>query len=1101
MFRIYHSNSLELQKDLLVEMIRREPLANPFSREQILVQSPGMAQWLKLELAERLGIAANIEFPLPASFLWRIFTQVLSSVPERSAFNKEAMTWLLVRLLPDYLPHTEFLPLQQYLRGDDDGYKLYQLSAKVADIFDQYLVYRPDWIAAWEAGDSLPDITESQPWQPVLWQAVVAEVAKLGQPHWHRGNMFNDFLSALRSGAFDTSQLPERVYVFGISALPGNFIEALQALGKQIDVHLMVNNPCRYFWGDIVDPKYLARLHQRWLAKPGMTEQNYYSHGNPLLSSMGKLGRDYLYQLQELGAQTLGIEEVELFESPLTDTRQGLLQHIQHDILHLDDPAANKLLSDTEKRHIDSRDNSLMLHSAHSHLREVEVLYDQLLAMLDEDHTLTPRDIIVMVPDVATYAPYIEAVFGNAPAGRYIGYSISDRTAQQESPLLMSFFALLSLPQSRLTVSDVLAILEVPAVLRRFQLDEAGFERLRRWIDQTNIRWGLDSRQRSGMELPAFEQNSWQFGLKRMLAGYAMGGSDELWQGIDPYAEIEGIEARDLGQLAEFIELLEFCLNSLSEPRSIEEWLQIINHLLSSAYAPDAADEIILNQIREALENLSNTLQENRFTAPLSAQVFNDWLQEHLGSQRSSQRFLAGAVNFCTLMPMRAIPFRVVCLLGMNDSVYPRSIAPVGFDLMVKHTRRGDRSRRDDDRYLFLEALLSAQERLYISYLGRSAQDNSPRVPSVLVSELLEYCQQNYIDEQGGLAVTEFTGHPLQPFNPAYFGQNPELFSYADEWLPAAGGNGEQPDQFLTRPLDTEALPKLELKDLLAFARNPVKHFFQRRLQVYFLDHSIVNQDEEPFQLDGLEGYQLKQRLLLAALSGDNLNKLLARVEAAGELPYGLAGQLQTRKLVHDCQEMAQKMEAYFSADPQRRECRLTLSLDDGSETELTGWLDDYHENRLLRYRPAHAKGRDMISLWLEHLVSMAHDNHHDSWFFGLNGRHGFKMFSATKAREHLQDWINLYQRGLCEPLPLPADTAWEWLNVNAEKGPETAAQKAESRFNHDAFSPGESADAYIARVFPEYAALGAEFIRLTEQCYQPMLTWYETSNEQDADD
>ncbi|WP_315980009.1 hypothetical protein [Aliamphritea spongicola] len=335
-------------------------------------------------------------------------------------------------------------------------------------------------------------------------------------------------------------------------------------------------------------------------------------------------------------------------------------------------------------------------------------------------------------------------------------------------------------------MSDVLAILEVPAVLRRFQLDEAGFERLRRWIDQTNIRWGLDSRQRSGMELPAFEQNSWQFGLKRMLAGYAMGGSDELWQGIDPYAEIEGIEARDLGQLAEFIELLEFCLSSLSEPRSIEDWLQIINHLLNSAYDPDAADEVVLNQIREALENLSNTLQENRFEAPLSAQVFNDWLQEHLGSQRSSQRFLAGAVNFCTLMPMRAIPFRVVCLLGMNDSVYPRSIAPVGFDLMVKHTRRGT----------VPAGMMTAICSLKPSCLHRSGSTSviwdaahriTPRVPSVLVSELLEYCQQNYIDEQGGLAVTEFTEHPLQPFNPAYFGQHPQLFSYADEWLPAAG--------------------------------------------------------------------------------------------------------------------------------------------------------------------------------------------------------------------------------------------------------------------------------------------------------------------------
>ena len=140
MFTVYHSNQLDLLKSLLVELIRLQPLANPFEKEQILVQSPGMSQWLKMELATSFGVAANIDFPLPATFIWRMFTQVLADVPERSAFNKEAMTWKLMQVLPQQFDQPEFEPLKRYLDNDTDSLKCYQLSEKIADIFDQYLV-------------------------------------------------------------------------------------------------------------------------------------------------------------------------------------------------------------------------------------------------------------------------------------------------------------------------------------------------------------------------------------------------------------------------------------------------------------------------------------------------------------------------------------------------------------------------------------------------------------------------------------------------------------------------------------------------------------------------------------------------------------------------------------------------------------------------------------------------------------------------------------------------------------------------------------------------------------------------------------------------
>lgn len=256
MFTVYHSNQVDVLKSLLVELVRLNPLENPFEQEQILVQSPGMSQWLKMELAKEFGVAANIEFPLPATFIWNMFTQVLPDVPQRSAFNKEAMTWKLMFILPSLLEQVEFEALKRYLVDDDDQSKLYQLAEKIADIFDGYLVYRPEWIASWEAGQVVAELEEEHSWQPILWQALYDHTIELGQSPYHRANLYEHFIDTLEnySGKFD--HLPKRLFVFGITSLPPRYMDALKAIGEHIDVHLMFANPCRYYWGEVRDRKY-----------------------------------------------------------------------------------------------------------------------------------------------------------------------------------------------------------------------------------------------------------------------------------------------------------------------------------------------------------------------------------------------------------------------------------------------------------------------------------------------------------------------------------------------------------------------------------------------------------------------------------------------------------------------------------------------------------------------------------------------------------------------------------------------------------------------------------------------------------------------------
>ncbi|BFO11586.1 hypothetical protein GGER_40960 [Serratia rubidaea] len=263
MFTVYHSNQLDVLKTLTSVLIAREPLADPFQQEVVLVQSPGMAQWLQMQLAEQFGIAANIEFPLPATFIWEMFTRVLPGIPKESAFSKDAMTWKLMWLLPDMLTQPEFAPLQHYLTDDGDKRKIHQLAGRVADLFDQYLVYRPQWLESWQRGELVAELPEAQQWQAPLWARLVQYTQELGQPEWHRANLYRRFIATLEQAQQCPPGLPKRVFICGISALPPVYLEALQALGRHIDIHLMFTNPCRYYWGDIQDYAFLARLQSR----------------------------------------------------------------------------------------------------------------------------------------------------------------------------------------------------------------------------------------------------------------------------------------------------------------------------------------------------------------------------------------------------------------------------------------------------------------------------------------------------------------------------------------------------------------------------------------------------------------------------------------------------------------------------------------------------------------------------------------------------------------------------------------------------------------------------------------------------------------------
>ncbi|WP_251975715.1 exodeoxyribonuclease V subunit gamma [Salinicola avicenniae] len=1125
-FMVIHGNRLEALRDLAVEWLRTHPLG-PLEDEVILVQSNGISQWLKLALAADppagAGIAAAMDVTLPARFLWQAYRAVLTqrdgpdAVPEVSPLDKPRLVWRLMRLLPELLEEATFAPLARFLADDDDLRKRHQLAERLADLFDQYQVYRADWLAAWAEGhDTLIDargqarpLAEEQRWQPALWRRLRDDIS---QGHGAAGLassrawVHNRFLEACRELTPETRprDLPRRVVVFGISSLPRQTLEALAAVSTVTQVLLCVHNPCRHYWADIIEHKDLLRAaRRRQRHRPGMPleldDTQLHLHAQPLLAAWGKQGRDYLRLLDEFDdhgdyralfdAQSLRID---LFDSPVDaptedpDTSPGLLQQLQDDILELRPP------QETRERWpaVDpTHDRSLRFHVAHSALREVEILHDQLLAAFDADPTLRPRDVLVMVPDIDTYAAAVQAVFGRLPPDdpRHIPFTLSDQTRRHRQPLLVALESLLHLPESRLTVSDLLDLLEVPALRARFGLEADALPVLRRWIEGAGIRWGLDAEQRARLDLPGgLTANTWAFGLRRLLLGYAVGpdtrsdAADEPWHDIEPFDDIGGLEAALAGPLVDLLDVLEVQWRALSEPADVPTWCRRLRDLLSGCFAAeDETDLATLSQLETLLESWQETTEDAglREALPLSV-VREHWLGE-LDDNNLSQRFLAGAVNIATLMPMRAIPFRHVCLLGMNDGEYPRTQRPLDIDLMGRDYRPGDRSRREDDRYLFLEALLSARDSLTISWIGRSIHDNAPCPPSVLLGQLRDHLADGWQlaghepEEDAGQALLEAltTEHPLQPFSKRYFTADArtdsgaitaradpgaitagavksELFTYAHEWRAV---HATQPSPVTADaelpPLALEA--PLTLGRLAAFLRDPVKAFFTTRLGVFLERDAQESPDHEPFALDGLDTWQLQQALVESGRRAVDdgrsptpaVHATLARLEREGRLAMGGFAERMRESLVEPLdklfEEYADKLAAWPHAWETSAAVSLTLATPEGP-LAVEEWLDGLRENDggercrlVLMTSSLVSQGKynwkHWIAPWVAHLAGQIALGPMTTVLLSRAGGGTLEPLPAETARTHLEAIASAWRSGMTAPLPLARDTAFIW--------------------------------------------------------------------------
>lgn len=930
-FVSHFSNRIESLRDACLQQLA-QPLANPLAAEYVLVDNTVMGQWLLLQLAQQQGVAANVRCIQPHELFWLLVRAVVAAdIPKQTPLSKQEMLWKLYGFFGDtsLLSQKSMQPVKNYLQGDSEAsLKRYQLSATIADLFDQYLIYRPEKMQAWEKGK---EIAESEQWQALLWQKLTATMgdAAKKQQH-HRAAIEFQLLDVLnkKSSTDIVPSLPmQRLSVFGITSMPPHLQEMLLLLGKHIPVDLFVLNPCQHYWFDVQSAKSMLKNQQKKSLSDGVI-------GNPLLASQGQQVKDFVGGLYAKLDQ-YPFEEREYYEAAGKDS---LLHCIQQEILDLQyrgematltelPNAANQQCVPIED--LQKKVSSIQIHSCHSPLREVEVLHDQLSALFAQDKTLKPRDVVVMMPQVAPYVPYIDTVFG---ATKYaLPYHISDRTWLEEVPMLHALDFLLSLPENRFPLTDILALLEVPAVQARFAIDRDGYERLKTWLSDAGARWGLDAAHREQCQLPAYSEFSWEFAINRLLAGYGMmqavsepvAMADEQLS-VMPFDEVEGGSAALLDSFLQCWQQLKKYRTLLAEAATPDVWVEKLHALLDDFFVAQDDDELLA--LREIRKQIAQLRQANVWCAEIiDLSVVRAVLQPSLQAPSQGKHPWREGVKFCSLMPMRGVPFRVVMMLGMNQNDYPKRHTAASFDVMRKDYRPGDRSRRVDDRWLFLEALLSARDVFHVSYVGRDQRKNEVRQPSVVVSELMDYLRDGYRldarDDTDGKLLLQclVQEHPLQPFSREYFfdDKNRKLLSFNKQAFTIASHRENRvesaSDDTWLQSKKTKEVVEVSLDSFVKFFTDPERWFFgekHKKVSLKTYDESVSSDDVMELE-SGLGTWALKDafRQMADAISptGDEEQRkttVIAAVksqwQAEGKWPLGATGDHLQQKYLQE---------------------------------------------------------------------------------------------------------------------------------------------------------------------------------------------------------
>lgn len=829
----------------------------------VIVPNLGIGRDVRQALAKRNGVDANVTFGYLAEWTWSELKRLDPNFRSIEGLQGDALIWRIDHYLADEAFVARFERLSAYL-ADGDRKKRWQLATHVARLFTRYNAYRLDWVQAWikhedpQESKIVSDLDYA--WQKALWERL-GEDLKLAAIHPAEA-LYDD------AGHFSTAT---DLHVFIPQNVPPLYLRLLARLSRGRDVHVYLKNPCSQFWLDIqkrrsdqVDESGDDALHLNEL------------EGHPLLASWARQTKS-MYELfyhyideGDANAQNLFYYEKFLKDDYVPTSN---LERLQHSIAKLDPSLMDGMVCGPQ-------DRSLEIHSAYSMMREVEALQDYLYALFESDPSLKASDVLVVTSDIDTVAPMIDATFGHKEKANRIEYRIQGRSILKQNDCAAALSSLMRLMSSRVKASDVFLLLSNRAVSRHFGLENT-LNVVYRYFEEAGFREGMNVRTLREEGLSSIANYSFESAIDRLLLGWAKPDDFDgiVADKISPSLSFDGhvADAKVLASIAEAFEVLNNLYERAREEKTAQGWRDWMNDALLALVGEEAAsnERIACLQVidRMVQDQMVAEVAEDRAPIDIVRTIF----ESHFADVSAGATPHSG-VTFTNMNSLHGLSYRVICVLGLNEGVFPLTDRPDDFDMMARYPRDGDRQRMQDDRNTFFDLLMDAQEYFYVSYCGQSHLDGSVCNPSILVDEMLDAMVSAQSTLRSAEAVKRdawrqawILKHPLHGFSLANFQANDledtrtirrdaQMLGWVNASLGATKTTvGDFWTEGLSLPFDQES-HQIRLEDLVAFWNEPLAWFWKQRLQLRERKDVLKLSDRERYFDDGLMKWKLRDR-------------------------------------------------------------------------------------------------------------------------------------------------------------------------------------------------------------------------------------------------
>ncbi|AEO08231.1 exodeoxyribonuclease V subunit gamma [Buchnera aphidicola] len=1067
MFFVYKSNHINTLLSKAIQIMQAKPLPNIFEKEIFVHDNKILFKYINIFLAQKIGISANLKLYHPHDFIWTLFEKILFKKKIKSIFTNSVIMWNIVKFLDQNNFFIKF--------NHKNTINKFKFSFLMANIFKQYIFYRPHWINAWEIGKNISNLEHNKIWQIKLWMEIVNNIKKNNQSINHFANMFKSFNILFKEKKINKNNFPHRFFIISSFALNPSYLEIFKKISSYSNIYFLHITPYKYnIFNTIQNTKSILN---------NKAQKN--NINNSLIKLWGKYEKIYEYYIIE-SKQTKITNYFKKY------TNSNLLNNIKNNFLKKKDCNQNT------KKLLKATDHSISIHICYNKKNEIEILYETLLVLLDKNPSISPGDIIVTSTSIDTYTSYIHSIFTAINKKKQIPFCIVKNFNKKINIIILSFKKIFNLSNSRFENKEILELLDIPEIASKFDISDEEIKILYHWIEETNIRWAIDEQHKDDLLFPKHKQNTWLYGIEKLLLSYSMNNTNNIWNHIVSSSVINNFRAELISKLIIFINTLKKWQKKLSKSRNIQYWSLLANDIIKDFFSYhkniEKYFEIIKKKWIKTIDDSKLAYYSNKISINiLKILFFNQF------NHNKNQNILPGAINFCSASSICYIPFKIICIIGSDHQSIPEKNQLDNFNLLKTYSSIGDLNSYEKSCYLFFQSLSCATKYFYISYVGYSIKDESKICSSHIVNQLLNYISLNfYLSKNDHVNIHDNTKniikHICKTHHKKYFYTIKTIDHHVRKELQYTYKNIEKKidikDQF-----NKNTINQVYLQNIINFWKNPIRYFFKYNLNIQFNTKQNIIKTTEPFSVNQLDAFKIKSILLKKIIYNENIDELFQYYVASGKLPYGVFGKIFWDKSIEEMQSIA-KFVVTFRNNTQEQNINLKIK-----KYRINGILSEIQDTGLLRWKPNTINYSDRISLWLEHLIYCISGGIGNSKIIGYKKQiWSFCALEPDIAYYYLLKYIKGYFKGI-KKIILLTKSGVSWLDAVYDikhhiiKKDNLTKQKGNLKLLQtwigNNFSQGEKNDFYIQKTFVELNEYNIkEICKIAQTWFTPILKY-----------